>query len=352
MASLARTGASGLRMEIDLGSKQAQFGHLRVPHPTNRSAYGWVGLPVYCFNFGNGPTVTFLGGVHGDEREGQLVLPELADWLFSQDIRGRIIIVPQANVLACRAGSRFSPSDGLNLNREFPGNAAGTYTQRLASVLHRRVLAISDYLIDMHSGGESLRYMPSLVLHESQTDDERIRRLIEFTAFEQTLIFEFDIDSSSILAAISGHGGCAIAMELGGGGALDANGINLALTSARSILAGLGVISPSASPLGPLERKFLYVDRKRDFMYASHEGVLVSLKKLGAKVTPGEVVCRLYEKRGAMHERHELTHEHGGVIVCWRAIPTTDVGDCLLHMAQERPDRSFGNPAAIRKQAV
>ena len=44
------------------------------------------------------------------------------------------------------------PLDGLNLNRQFPGDTAGTASQRLAHWLTTNVIAGSDVFVDMHCG--------------------------------------------------------------------------------------------------------------------------------------------------------------------------------------------------------
>jgi predicted deacylase len=53
----------------------------------------------------------------------------------------------------------YSPVDGKNLNRVYPGRADGTVSERIAYAMTREVIARADYLVDMHAGdgNESLR---------------------------------------------------------------------------------------------------------------------------------------------------------------------------------------------------
>ena len=48
-------------------------------------------------------------------------------------IRGRLLLLPVANPRAYAQNRRFTPIDELNLNREFPGDPKGNYTQQLAA---------------------------------------------------------------------------------------------------------------------------------------------------------------------------------------------------------------------------
>lgn len=58
---------------------------------------------------------------------------------------GRIVAVPVLNVSAFRARSPFVvPQDGKNLNRCFPGGAAGTLAERLAHAVFTQLIQGSD----------------------------------------------------------------------------------------------------------------------------------------------------------------------------------------------------------------
>src|SRR5262249_37769848 len=68
-------------------------------------------------------------------------------------LRGRVLMLPCANPLAYQANTRHTPLDMLNLNRVFPGDPAGWFTERLAEVITRRFLSALDAYVDLHSGG-------------------------------------------------------------------------------------------------------------------------------------------------------------------------------------------------------
>lgn len=45
-----------------------------------------------------------------------------------------------------------SAEDGKNLNRVFPGNENGTYTDKLAYFMEKEIFSKVDYYIDVHNG--------------------------------------------------------------------------------------------------------------------------------------------------------------------------------------------------------
>ena len=61
---------------------------------------------------GNGLTVLFTGGNHGDEYEVPIVLRKLANELKEEDIQGQVIIVPYLNLPDVLVRTPFSPVDG------------------------------------------------------------------------------------------------------------------------------------------------------------------------------------------------------------------------------------------------
>lgn len=103
-----------------------------------------------------GPTLATIGGIHGDEYEGPLVLSGLLRDIDPQDLSGTWIVVPLANAAAAAAGTRCTPSDGRNLARCFPGDPEGEPTERVAALIHEKAIATADCVLDLHSGGTAL----------------------------------------------------------------------------------------------------------------------------------------------------------------------------------------------------
>ncbi len=167
--------------EVDFEAEAKQSGYLRVPHSVHRSAYGWIPVPVTCIRNGNGPTLLILAGCHGDEYEGQIAVSGLARTLTAECIRGRVILLPTVNAPAAQAGLRTSPIDDGNLNRSFPGNPTGTPTEMIAHYIEEGLLPLTDYSVDLHSGGSSLFYPPTLLRGKGSNANEAnaLKRLQE-----------------------------------------------------------------------------------------------------------------------------------------------------------------------------
>lgn len=111
-----------------------------------------------------GEGLVAFGSCHGDEYEGPVAIKHLLREIRTEDVLGRIILVPVLNPAAFRVGTRESTADdGHNLNRVFV-EGAGT-SPAMAGITHRIVAfvreAIWDHVhvcIDLHSGGEVARF--------------------------------------------------------------------------------------------------------------------------------------------------------------------------------------------------
>lgn len=100
----------------------------------------------------DGPTVGISASIHGNENAGSQAILDLYRVLKGMKLKGRILLLPVANPKAFAVNHRFTPLDELNLNREFPGDPRGNYTQQLAHALAEEYFAKLDANIDLHSG--------------------------------------------------------------------------------------------------------------------------------------------------------------------------------------------------------
>jgi len=100
----------------------------------------------------DGPTIGISGAIHGNENTGSQAALEIFRAVRDMPLKGRILFLPVANARALAVNHRFTPIDELNLNREFPGNPNGNYTQQLAHAISGQFLDKIDVHIDLHAG--------------------------------------------------------------------------------------------------------------------------------------------------------------------------------------------------------
>jgi len=101
---------------------------------------------------GDGPTLGVSAAIHGNEPTGTLVVREIARRFADGGFRGRLLLLPVANPRSFEANLRFTPIDGVNLNRVFPGKANGMFTEMLAARIKDLFLDRIDAYADFHTG--------------------------------------------------------------------------------------------------------------------------------------------------------------------------------------------------------
>ena len=324
---------------IDFSRDGKQTGHIAVPHSSQRSAYGQIVLPLVRISNGPGPVALLSAGVHGDEFEGQIALRNLARTLASEDIRGGLLILPMANAPAVAASSRVSPIDDLNLNRAFPGDSLGAPTQAIAAAIEQLLLPACDYAFDIHSGGSSLLYdtlAMTTATGEAEADAQRIA-LLKALGLEAAMLLPTEGAmglSASLDGAMLRQGVVGVCAEFGGAGGLSRQAMRQCESSLRRFLAHIGVLPQQATEQDEPQPFHLYEVAET---YAEHSGLLELAVAIGADVARGDVLGQIHHLHDVLRAPEPVLADLAGRILCLRALPRIEVGDCIAQIGQERP---------------
>ena len=196
--------------------------------------------PIHCLNCSEGLTTLILGAMHGDEYEGSVAINALAHAIDIKTLVGWLILLPALDLPAMMAGTRLTPEDGLNLTRVFPGNPLGSLTQRIANWLSETMMPLSDQIVDLHSGGRTLNFAPSVLVPETASQLPLVAAAgLAFGAPFSVLINE-DHSPMAIDAVAENLGKVFVSLELGGAGMLTRYTATLATDGLPRIVAGLG----------------------------------------------------------------------------------------------------------------
>lgn len=128
-----------------------QWNELRV---TAHAASQYIPLKYGEIGAG-GKRATLIAGTHGDEGPWSALAIKMFCEHPAAKLKGRLRVIFTANALAAEVERRNSWIDSPNsfdLDGVFPGNEAGSHTERLAAHL-APLIADSDVVIDLHGGG-------------------------------------------------------------------------------------------------------------------------------------------------------------------------------------------------------
>jgi predicted deacylase len=321
--------------EIDFTKDGKQVGYVRLPHSSNVSAYGWLGIPIAQIKNGDGPTVLLLGGNHGDEYEGQIGLSRLIRNLQPKDIRGCVIILPMTNFPAAMAGWRTSPLDSGNLNRMFPGDPDGSPTEMIAHYVETVLMPMCDGMLDLHSGGRTLHYVPSALMIADAGAEPDPKTLAAMKAFGAPIAYITATgDSRTSLAGAIRQGVVAIGTELGGTGQVTRETLRVAEAGIANFLSHFGVTDQSVAKPQPASR-VMRVEGHHYYIYASTRGWFEPFFDLGDTVSKGQDAGLIHFLDEPLREPVPVKFDHGGLVICRRPPVPVERGDCIAHLATD-----------------
>lgn len=327
--------ASLITSTIDLDRDGHHSGYLRLPHSVHRSAYGFIPIPIASIRNGSGPRVLLLAGVHGDEYEGQVILSNLIRTLAPGDIKGQLIILPMTNFPAAESGLRTSPLDDGNLNRAFPGNPRGTPTEQIAHYVEHELLTRVDYLFDLHSGGSSLLYAPTLLISLKEDDPHLAIKEEILQIFGLPFVLKTDRDE---YGGYSSAGAlrqkvCSATTELAGGGSVTKGLPALAEAGLRRVLHHIGLLRAAPETAAPTLKPRIFA--KENHLFASEAGVWEPLAGPGDAVKKGAPAALIHRPETPGSAPVALSFERDGIVLAIRQGARVRRGDYLYHIGEE-----------------
>lgn len=313
---------------VDLDQDGVRHGFLRLPYSRDDSAWGSVMIPMTVVRNGEGPTALLTGGNHGDEYEGPVALFDLARSLAAERVRGRVIIVPAMNYPAFQAGTRTSPIDKGNLNRSFPGRPDGTVTQKIADYFTRHLLPLADVVLDIHSGGRTLDFIPFAAAHILPAKEQEARCFAAVAAFGAPWSMRMlEIDAVGMYDTTAEElGKVFVTTELGGGGTGRAETIAIARRGVADLLRHAGILEGAVE-----ERPTRWLDMPSGdcFRFAEDAGLIETCVDLGGMVRAGDVLARIHPVGRTGGVPAEIRAGLDGILAARHFPGLVKAGDCV-----------------------
>ena len=309
-------------------------GHLVLPWSRDESAWGTLRIPITVLRNGEGPSALITGGNHGDEYEGPLAIVDFAQSAKLDDIAGTIILVPFINYPAFLAGKRTSPIDGGNMNRIFPGRPDGTVTEKIADYFQNTLLPMADAVLDFHSGGKTLEFLPLAASHVLEDKEQRNRCAAARDAFGAPWSLNMvEIDSTGMYDdAAEAMGKTFVTTELGGSGTTTPETVAIARRGLRNFLKHTGNL---AGEIEPVQSTILSQPGDNCFCFAPEVGMLEPVIALGGAVNEDTVVARIWPTGHTGVAPLELHAEMTGILIARHIPGLVQCGDCVAVFAVE-----------------
>jgi N-alpha-acetyl-L-2,4-diaminobutyrate deacetylase len=314
---------------VDFEKDGVQQGFLRLPHSRDDSAWGSIMIPICVAKGRTGPTALLTGANHGEEYEGPVALMELAQTIAAAEVTGRVIIIPAMNYPAFQAATRTSPIDRGNLNRSFPGKPNGTVTEKIADYFQRTLLPMADVVVDIHAGGKTLDFIPLACVHRLPDKSQEAKCVAAMEIFSAPYsMMLLEIDSVGMYdTAAEDMGKVFVSTELGGGGSSSARSNAVAKRGIRNVLIHSGILGGELEKAASIR---LDMPSGDCFTFSEHEGLFEICVDLGAQVTKGSVIAKIWpaERTGAAPALYYAKMD--GIVTARHFPGLIKMGDCMM----------------------
>ena len=339
-AAVAQELPSRVRCDVDFDRPGRQAAYLKAPQSRDTSGWGVVEIPIYVFNNGKGPTLLLTGGVHGDEYEGQIAISRLAQTLDLTSLKGRLILLPAVNMPAALHGTRLSPIDGRDMNRCFPGNPKGTFSEMLAHFVDSKVLPHVDVSVDMHTAGHSAECVPSTNMHYVADAALRNKTMHAAAAFgaPYNVVFWGVDEGATLTSSVERRGILSLGTEIGGWGRVSVEGVRIGERGVRNMLRHLGMASGKPDTVqrdGAKGTRHMMVRDANCYSFAPAGGIFEPRHLAGDTVQSGQSAGFLHFIEDVDHAPIEVFYAASGVL--WMASGPGRVqrGDCVAVVMQD-----------------
>jgi predicted deacylase len=286
-------------------------------------------IPVFKIGPGDHPILVITAGIHGDEPEGVLAVYRLLKGIKAKQLAGTMIAIPVANPPACMAESRLSPIDSKNLNRLFPGIPNNSPSDILADYLFRQVVLKADALVDLHSGGRDLHFLPTaLYATKEGEDDSRRKDLAKSFGTKLVLARPFDEVSGTLFGEATRADILAIGVEAGGSGICTDRNITILLNGVYNVLTYLRMFESQIK---------MEVDQ-----YVGHglvevapiSGLIVWKRNIGEFINRGEDLALIYETISG--EAYPVRASASGIIAFIRTAYSVEKSERIAMIGTKR----------------
>lgn len=256
-----------------------------------------------------GPVLALTAGVHGYEYPPILALQRMRASIDPRTLAGTVIMVHVANLPSFLARTvYYSPADGKNLNRVFPGSPEGTLSERIADVITREVIERATHIVDLHcgDGNESLRpYSYWITTGSPQVADMGKQMALAFGLDHIIVDRERPTDpAGSMYLSNTGitRGKPALTIEAGGMGGTDAESIG---QIERGIAGVLKWLKMRADGPDPVSSPILL--EHSEVLRSSFTGIFQPSVDKGQTVAKGTILGRVFDFDGTLLEEIKAT---------------------------------------------
>ena len=258
----------------------------------------WVPLTVFVGpEARDGEGLVAFGSTHGNEYEGPVAIKHLLHEITLDRVRGRIVLVPVLNPAAFRDGTR--DGRGVNLNRAFVEDAGrspalASITYRLAGLVREQIWPHVNVVLDLHSGGDVMRFALVSSLHETPNREQNARAIETARWFGTPFVMVYQNEYPGLLTSESEKlGKTTVGTELGWGCAVNEDGVAYGRQGILGAAVAHGFLDLEIEPIAHHRdgtQRLVDISRPSCAVYAPWQGSYEPVTPCGTAVREGDIL--------------------------------------------------------------
>lgn len=195
---------------------------------------------------------------------------------------------------------------------------------------------MADYVLDIHSGGKTLAFVPFACAHRllDKTQEAKcIEAMKAFNAPYSLILTELDARGMYDTAAEE-QGKIFVSTELGGGGTVSEATATIAKKGVRNFLKHAGILAGTVDKAPSL---FLDTPDETCYVTSSHSGLFEPCANLGDLVEKGDVIARIHDIERTGTSAIEYRAKTSGLFAGRHFPGLIQTGDfiCVIGVVQE-----------------
>jgi predicted deacylase len=303
------------------------------------ACFSEIKFPFLAIRGGDAPVLWLTGAVHGDELNGLWAMRRLFWELDPHKLRGTLIVTPLLNPMAFLAHNKISNLDYLDMDQQFPGNPAGLYSERMASVIFSEMKRLANYVIDFHTMNHDSRAVPytvSKIVPGASTETvKKAYGMARIFGVYPNCRLDLSKSTSELPGTTSGsiditcmknNIPCFMA-ELGGGGRWDEEIINIARQGIINVMTYLELLD--GKPQYPSKQLLI---SNRCFLRCNHGGLARMAVEPGNFIKKGDLLATIYNFWEEVDHLY-AQRDHFIIGACFQ--PVVSTGDRIAFVGNE-----------------
>ena len=191
---------------------------------------------------------------------------------------------------------------------------------------------MADLVLDFHSGGKTLDFLPFCAAHILPDEAQAARGFAAVEAFGAPFsVRMLEIDNVGMFdTTAEDMGKTFVTTELGGGGTARAATVAIARRGTANLLRHAGLL---AGPPEPAPTTWLDMPSDDCFAFAEDDGLIEPAVDLGAPVAAGDLLARIHPITRTGLAPSELRARLSGLLVARHFPGLVKAGDCAAVVA-------------------